>query len=62
MNITILEPREVEYLAHMFAVANERGTKVRMCQEGGIKIAVGGGMWTHPMGLPADVDGHTPVR
>lgn len=62
MNITILSASEVEYLAHMFSVAAERQTKVRMCQEGGIKIAVGGGMWTHPMGRPADIDGHTPVR
>lgn len=63
MNITIFTGSDVEYLAHMFAVAAERGTKVRMNQnQHGIQIAVGAGMWTHPMGRPADVDGHTPVR
>lgn len=63
MNITIFEGTDVEYLAHMFATAAERGTKVRVSQsDHGVHIAVGAGMWTHPMGLRADVDGHTPIR
>lgn len=63
MNITIFTDADVDYLAHMFAVAAERKTKVRLSQDShGIKIAVGAGMWTHPMGVPADTTGQWPIR
>lgn len=63
MNITIFQGTDVEYLAHMFATAAERGTKVRMSQDShGITIAVGAGCWTHPMGKKADASGHYPVQ
>lgn len=53
---------EVDYLIRALTIAQERGSKVRLAMEGGIKIAVGGGMWTPPMGWKADLDGHTPIK
>ena len=62
MDIRILADDEIEYLIMALTLSKQRGSKVRIANDGGIKIACGAGMWTPPMGWKADLDGHTPIK
>lgn len=57
MDITCLDDSEIDYLARVLTLARDRGTVVRLSMDGGLKVAVGGGMWTPPMGKKAGPDG-----
>jgi len=61
MDIRILDTDEIDYLINALSIAKSRGVKVRIANDGGIKIATGGGMWTPGMGAKADASGHYPA-
>lgn len=57
MNVLSLDDSEIDYLARVLALARERGSVVRVSMDGGLKVAVGGGMWTPPMGKACGPNG-----
>lgn len=61
MDIFILADDEIDYLQRVLTLAQQKGDKVRVSVEGGLKIARGAGMWTPPMGAKADASGHYPA-
>lgn len=57
--IGVLEGRELEMVAEVFAAAVREGRKLRVCVDAGVKIDAGGitGGWTPPFGRLGDVTG-----
>ena len=53
MNITIITSRtEIEGLLTALEEAHYQSKDVRVAIDGGLKIKIGGGMWSPPLGQP----------
>jgi hypothetical protein len=60
-DIRILDSSEIDYLIMALSLAKQYDRKVRMTNDGGIKIATAGNSWTPGMGRLADASGHYPL-